>query len=324
MRIWCYAALNRSSLVSICVHGELIAACDGPQREWRRRAGGGTSHGPAPGLRRGSPARHASMVRPAGSGWPGAGRHREWQIRCRSLGMPGGGRIDQPYADPLECVLEQGGEVAAVVDDGQGEFAPQWVARHDPEVATDIGDDGADRAATDLGRDVLGRGQAGKTCVGGAGASVHRSGGARLATGWGARGGWCGRLAGEAAGQSGFERGGAKQAAGDAREDFPNVDGAEVSRDVGEVGGGGALLQRVGQLPAIVDQRADEGEEAPGAAGCVRAGGRPILVRIGAIGLGCGGRSGHERDENIGGGAVARNIFRELPAATPNGEGRGE
>ena len=82
------------------------------------------------------------MVRVAGSGRAGAGRHREWQVRRRSRGMHGGGRIDQPRADPLPCVLEQGGEVAAVLDDGQGEFAPQRVARHDPEVAADIGDDG--------------------------------------------------------------------------------------------------------------------------------------------------------------------------------------
>ncbi len=73
--------------------------------------------------------------------------------------MPGGGRVDQPHADPLECVLEQGGEVAAVFDDDQGEFAPQRVARHDPEVAADVGDDGAHRAAAHLGRDGLGRGK---------------------------------------------------------------------------------------------------------------------------------------------------------------------
>ena len=53
--------------------------------------------------------------------------------------------------------------------------------------------------------------------------------------------------------------GGAKQPAGDACEDFSDVDGAEVPRDVGEVGRGGALLQRGGQLSAVVDQRADEG-----------------------------------------------------------------
>ena len=55
--------------------------------------------------------------------------------------------------------------------------------------------------------------------------------------------------------QPGFERGGAKQAAGDAREDLSDVAGAEVARDVGEVGRGGALLQRGGQVPAVVDQR---------------------------------------------------------------------
>jgi hypothetical protein len=71
-------------------------------------------------------------------------------------------------------------------------------------------------------------------------------------------------------GRPGFERGGAKQAAGDAREDFPDVDGAEVPRDVGEVGGGGALLQRGGELPAVVHQRAQEAEEARGAGGLGR------------------------------------------------------
>jgi hypothetical protein len=224
--------------------------------------------------------------------------------------MHGGGWIDREREDPLQYVSDQGGEVAAVCDDGQGEFPPQRVARHNAEVATDVGDDGADRAAADLGCDVLGRGQTGETCVGCTGASVHGSGGARLARGWGARGGCCGLLADKAAGQSGFERGGAKQAAGNAREDFPDVDGAEVSRDVGKVGGGGALLQRAGELPAVVDQRADEAEETPGAAGCVRAGGRPILVRIGAVGWnGGGGRGGHERDRSISGGLVARNIF---------------
>ena len=131
-----------------------------------------------------------------------------------------------------------------------------------------------------------------------------------MAVGRGAHGCRRGVASGQALVQPGFERGGAEQAAGDAREDFPDVDGAEVSRDIGEVGGGGALLQCAGELPAVVDQRADEAEEAAGAAGCVGAGGRPILVRIGAVGwAGGGGRGGHERDRSISGGAVARNIF---------------
>jgi hypothetical protein len=54
------------------------------------------------------------------------------------------------------------------------------------------------------------------------------------------------------------------KAAGDAREDQRDIDGAEVARDVGVFGGSGVLSQRAGDLPAIVDQRADEAEEAPG------------------------------------------------------------
>jgi hypothetical protein len=53
--------------------------------------------------------------------------------------------------------------------------------------------------------------------------------------------------------QLGLERRGAKQAAGDAREDFSDVDDAEVPRDVGEVGRGGPLLQRGGEVPAVGD-----------------------------------------------------------------------
>ena len=141
-------------------------------------------------------------------------------------------------------------------------------------------------------------------------------------SGWAARG-WrsdgavrcrCGRLADGVADQPGLERGGAKQAAGDARDDFSDVDGAEVPRDVGEVGRGGALLQRGGHVPAVGDQRADEGEEAPGAAGCVGADGRPILVGIGAVGwAGSGGRGGHGGSKTIFGGDMSRNIFLIIP-----------
>ena len=190
------------------------------------------------------------------------------------------------------------------------------MGRRDAEVATDIGEDGADRAAADLGRDFCWRGQTDDAWFGRAGAGVHVRGGARLAAGRGAHGGRRGLPRGRALVQPGFERGGAEQAAGDARDDFPDVDGAEVPRDVGEVGGGGALLQRDGELPAVVDQRPDEAEEAPGAGGCVRAGGWPILVGIGAVGWdGGGGRGGHERNRSIGGGAVTRRLFPIIPFA---------
>jgi hypothetical protein len=50
-----------------------------------------------------------------------------------------------------------------MADDDQLQFPPQRVVRHDAEIATDVGDDGADRAAADLGCDLLGRGQAGNS-----------------------------------------------------------------------------------------------------------------------------------------------------------------
>ena len=101
------------------------------------------------------------------------------------------------------------------------------------------------------------------------------------------------------------------QASGDAGENLRDVDGAEVSRDIGKVGGGGALLQRAGELAAVVDQGAEDGEEAGGADGDVGGDGWPILVGIGGVGwCGGGGWRGHERNKNIGDGAVSRNIFR--------------
>ena len=45
------------------------------------------------------------------------------------------------------------------------QFAPQRVARQDTEIAADVGDDGTDRAAADLGGDLLGRGQVSQKVV---------------------------------------------------------------------------------------------------------------------------------------------------------------
>ena len=94
----------------------------------------------------------------------------------------------QQQAVPIGDVPEQGGEIAAVADDGRGKFSPQRVARHDPEVATDIGENGASRAAADLGRDVPGRRQTGDAWIVRGGAAVLGLGGARLARGWGGQG----------------------------------------------------------------------------------------------------------------------------------------
>ena len=129
------------------------------------------------------PVGHASVVRDTGSGRAGAGPHHGWQDRCRSRGVRRGGRADQRQAVSVEDVPEQGGEIAAVADDGRGEFPPQRVARHDPEVATDIGENGAGRAAADLGRDVPGRGQTGDAWFARGGAFVLGAGDARLARG---------------------------------------------------------------------------------------------------------------------------------------------
>ena len=63
------------------------------------------------------------------------------------------------------------------------------------------------------------------------------------------------------------------------------------ARSVAEV----RCLQRGGQMPAVGDQRADEGEEAPGAAGSGRSW--------------YGGRGGHERNKNTRRRPVSRNTF---------------
>ena len=62
----------------------------------------------------------------------------------------------------VEDVFHQSGQAAAMADDDQLQFPPQRMARHDAEVASDVSDDGADRASADLGCDLLGRGQEGE------------------------------------------------------------------------------------------------------------------------------------------------------------------
>ncbi len=56
---------------------------------------------------------------------------------------------------------------------------PQLMARQDAEVAVDVGNDGADGPATDLGGDLLGRGQLRETRIG----SLRRAG-RRAASAW--------------------------------------------------------------------------------------------------------------------------------------------
>ena len=199
------------------------------------------------------------------------------------------------------------------------EFVPECpieMAGRDAEVAADIGDDGADRAATHLGGDFLFRGQACEArvlgVVGGLGfgLGVRRCdlpSGARPAYGGQADGRWREvPAAGGALAEPGFQRRGAAQATGDAGEDDGEVGGAEGSGEQGEAWGGGALLHRAGELLAVVDQFADEAEDAAEAAGHGRAGPRRIGVRGWGGGL---GRGGHERNKNTAGGTLSRKIF---------------
>jgi hypothetical protein len=69
------------------------------------------------------------------------------------------------------------------------------------------------------------------------------------------------------AAQPGLQRRGATQATGDAGEDDAEIGGAERSGELHEAWDGSALLNRVGELPAVVDQFADEAEDATDAAG---------------------------------------------------------
>ena len=137
------------------------------------------------------------------------------------------------------------------------------MARHDAEVATDVGDDGADRATADLGGDLLGRGYADRSGELVAPATPRGgSGGGRSAVAGSAWRRRFGVQSGGGAGDPGFERLGTEQATGDAREDQGDVAGAERVRIVTERGG---------ELPAVVDELADEADEAAGAADPQRA-----------------------------------------------------
>ncbi len=153
-----------------------------------------------------------------------------------------------------------------MADEHEAQFVPRRPVQQpgrDAEIETDIDEDGADRAAADLGFDFLLRGQA----VEGGGLGLGWFGGARLA--WGAGAEWRGlqvAAARGAAAEPGFERGGAKQPTGDAGEDAREIGGAEDPGEEGEAGrqmrGGGVLLEAVGEGLAVGDEGVDEAEDA--------------------------------------------------------------
>jgi hypothetical protein len=69
----------------------------------------------------------------------------------------------------------------------------------------------------------------------------------------------------------GFKHRGPPQSVGDTGEDDGEIGGAERAGEQGEAWGGGALLDRDGELPAVVDQFTDEADDAAEATGRIRA-----------------------------------------------------
>ena len=113
-----------------------------------------------------------------------------------------------------------------MLDDEVLHVPPQLVAGQDAEIAADIGDDSADRAAADLGGDLLCRGQAGETRIG---RRVERLGSGWPGLGLAARSPWFGVQPGGAPGHPVLEGLRAMQAASDARKDQRDVGGAEAN-----------------------------------------------------------------------------------------------
>ncbi len=99
---------------------------------------------------------------------------------------------------------------------------------------------------------------------------------------------------GSAAEHPRLERAGEMQAAGDAREDQREIGGAEAGFGEDRVGGG-ALADGGGEFAAVVDQLADQGEQAAAAAG------------LGRWGWDWGfGHGGHEHNKNTSGPRMSR------------------
>jgi hypothetical protein len=83
----------------------------------------------------------------------------------------------------------------------------------------------------------------------------------------------------------------AEQAAGDASKDGGDIGGAEAAGELGEAWAVGALLKRVGELSAVIDQFADDAEDAADGGGHGRGG--PRWIGVHGWGGGLVGR--HER-----------------------------
>ena len=124
----------------------------------------------------------------------------------------------------------------------------------------DIGDDGAHGTVTPRGGDLLGCGHVGKRRGTGLAGTLRAIG--RCADISRRRG-----LPHRAADQFGFAPVGQPQASGDAREEQRDVSCAEMQRDGEDGYGAAALLQCAGEVRAVVDEFAEEAEQACGVDG---------------------------------------------------------
>ena len=109
----------------------------------------------------------------------------------------------------------------------------------------------------------------------------------------------------DAPAKPGLQCRGAAQAIRDAGENDREIGGAEGHDEQGEARGGGAALHRAGELPAVVDQFANDAEDAADGGGDGKAG----PMRIGGRGWGGGVGRGHEQNKNTRAGTVARKTF---------------
>jgi hypothetical protein len=127
----------------------------------------------------------------AASGRTSGGCRESWRCRgpcgVRTVRMVAGAEGEQP---PVQFP-EEAGEVSAIGDDGPAEFVPEWsveLVGHNAEVTADIGNDGADRAATYFGGDFRFRGEARESRVLGVVGGVWLAG---WGSGWASGGADC-------------------------------------------------------------------------------------------------------------------------------------
>ena len=198
-------------------------------------------------------------------------------MRARAFGGAFGFEAGDDVGDRgglVEVLHGHAAPIAAEFVDGAVQFVPQRMGRVEAEIAADVGEDSADGLTADSCGDLLGGGQVGEGGIEGSGtgqaAPWRRRLGLAGESAWRAWG-WRGLGLGfgvEARGNAGdlfLEQAGAQQTLFDAGEDQRDVSGEEDA-EIDGIGVGGARTHLVGELSAVVDEPADEREEAAGAA----------------------------------------------------------